>query len=891
MKKRLFGIALMLALAVAVICFAAPEAEAASTHTHPVCGKTCSCAGDSHYSSTWQAWDGTTKMYNGDYYLTEDIVLDSTMILNYSYSSRLCLNGHSITCEDMVFDIYSYRSLLITDCVGTGKVESTGTGYTISNNNYLSIWGGTIINSATDSNWSMAIRACPNTTTYICGGRVESVEDIAIYGEKNCKISVQGGTIHGGGDYGRCIYGDGNVTVSGGRVTNDRYYEVINLQTGNFTMTGGYIGRDVELYDENGTATVTGGTIDGYLNAYCGKTTISGGTMSLSLDGISTVNAGTFRGSCVLWGKEITVTGGDFSACTEISVCNDTWICGGSYSMLDVQNGPLYLSGVPEIELLKIWKPGLVYAQSRDGSGSFGGEPVEILLGTEVTTWKDGDIVIKNVKSDAITEKFCIVGTDSQWMYLERVNNNLVLRIIPHGTWGNATWSVWEGVLTISGTGALQYTHSGNEYPWSDYHDEIQKIVVEPGITEIPSYTFEYCEQATEIILPDTLKNLWLNAFNDCGSLNNLVLPASLTYVDGSSNTGRPAFIRCESLTDVYYLGTQDHWALVGNSSRVESHNSEMTLHFLQLQPGTATCTQAGTAPYYQFDNTSVYSGLYDLSLQPIAQPEVQPALGHRVKAEGEISVSPVQIVNNDIVPFVLSDGIYYSNNHTNSSASALKITALYDCTLELTYGVSSEANWDKLYILLNEVQQTVISGTVTDKTLTLTLSAGDVVAVRYTKDGSNSAYDDRGWVKVSCEDILIPGEVDVDPETLEPDCVNAVTCDYCEAVIKEALGHDPVFHEGKEPTAAEGGWEPYETCSRCDYTTYVELPPVPVNPDINEDGVLNNSDVVALLWHALFPSKNPISVNADFNHDGFTDNTDVVLLLWHVLFPEQNPI
>ena len=39
------------------------------------------------------------------------------------------------------------------------------------------------------------------------------------------------------------------------------------------------------------------------------------------------------------------------------------------------------------------------------------------------------------------------------------------------------------------------------------------------------------------------------------------------------------------------------------------------------------------------------------------------------------------------------------------------------------------------------------------------------------------------------------------------------------------ALGHDLIHHDAKAPTNAEVGWEAYDTCSRCDYTTYMELP------------------------------------------------------------------
>ena len=39
-----------------------------------------------------------------------------------------------------------------------------------------------------------------------------------------------------------------------------------------------------------------------------------------------------------------------------------------------------------------------------------------------------------------------------------------------------------------------------------------------------------------------------------------------------------------------------------------------------------------------------------------------------------------------------------------------------------------------------------------------------------------------------------------------------------------EALGHDLEHHEAKPATCTEIGWEAYDTCTRCDYTTYVEI-------------------------------------------------------------------
>lgn len=49
--------------------------------------------------------------------------------------------------------------------------------------------------------------------------------------------------------------------------------------------------------------------------------------------------------------------------------------------------------------------------------------------------------------------------------------------------------------------------------------------------------------------------------------------------------------------------------------------------------------------------------------------------------------------------------------------------------------------------------------------------------------------------------------------------------CDYTTRKEIPALNHDFVHHDAQAPTCTEKGWDAYETCSRCDYTTYAELP------------------------------------------------------------------
>lgn len=51
--------------------------------------------------------------------------------------------------------------------------------------------------------------------------------------------------------------------------------------------------------------------------------------------------------------------------------------------------------------------------------------------------------------------------------------------------------------------------------------------------------------------------------------------------------------------------------------------------------------------------------------------------------------------------------------------------------------------------------------------------------------------------------------------------------CALCDDIAKEnvsALGHDITQHKAKPSTCTENGWNAYENCSRCDYTTYAEI-------------------------------------------------------------------
>ena len=76
--------------------------------------------------------------------------------------------------------------------------------------------------------------------------------------------------------------------------------------------------------------------------------------------------------------------------------------------------------------------------------------------------------------------------------------------------------------------------------------------------------------------------------------------------------------------------------------------------------------------------------------------------------------------------------------------------------------------------------------------------------------------------------------------------CSAKAVCEVCGGKYgeKDPNNHDLEQHAAQAPTCTEKGWDAYETCSRCDYTTYAELPAlnhdyqaVTVEPTCETDG------------------------------------------------------
>ena len=98
------------------------------------------------------------------------------------------------------------------------------------------------------------------------------------------------------------------------------------------------------------------------------------------------------------------------------------------------------------------------------------------------------------------------------------------------------------GTLTISGSGAMNDYEYG-DYPWMDYRDSIQTIVIGDQITQIGRYAFTGTACST-IKFGKNVRSIGERAFNGCRNLNG-----DLTLPDSVQTIGAGAFQGCEKLS------------------------------------------------------------------------------------------------------------------------------------------------------------------------------------------------------------------------------------------------------------------------------------------------------------------------------------------------------
>ena len=110
------------------------------------------------------------------------------------------------------------------------------------------------------------------------------------------------------------------------------------------------------------------------------------------------------------------------------------------------------------------------------------------------------------------------------------------------------TWTLNDGLLTISGTGAMD-NYAEGEAPWLGA--EVYSLVIADGVTEIGSNAFRGMELLQDAVIGRGVTSIANTAFNDCSYLSNVVLLGDDHTIPGGT------FANCTNLSTFRFAGDQ----------------------------------------------------------------------------------------------------------------------------------------------------------------------------------------------------------------------------------------------------------------------------------------------------------------------------------------------
>lgn len=111
----------------------------------------------------------------------------------------------------------------------------------------------------------------------------------------------------------------------------------------------------------------------------------------------------------------------------------------------------------------------------------------------------------------------------------------------------NLTWKYQDGILTVSGSGAMDDFAGGA--PWAEYKDSITTVVFSGGVTYVGAYAFRDCNSLVAVDFGGAMHTIGERAFQSCEGLTVIHLPASFRRFASESFEG------CTGLTEVWCAG------------------------------------------------------------------------------------------------------------------------------------------------------------------------------------------------------------------------------------------------------------------------------------------------------------------------------------------------
>ena len=394
-------------------------------------------------------------------------------------------------------------------------------------------------------------------------------------------------------------------------------------------------------------------------------------------------------------------------------------------------------------------------------------------------------------------------GTEAQWegMYVDNYagNNSALLdatlyfemqyqRIAAGSCGGNLRWSLMEdGVLKITGSGAMPDYSSDSDAPWYRYGSKIKEIRVGANVTKIGENAFRstgvqkvvFCVKETgstdaPLVLGDY-------CFAYCDFLNEIQF-GNRVIVPGDS-----VFVSCSGLTGVTVPGT----VKLDKSFNGEGCGYGMFSQCPNLTKATVECSYVG--PYF-------FEGCYKLTEVRFTDPNVQfysldnDNYGHPFHANypRQMNVTVYGYTCSKVHTLVQANGAGVNLTFQSLPGDSTEHTIVVQPAVEATCtstGLTAGKYCSKCQYVFTVRQKTP-------------KKAHSIVPVSEKQATCEEVGNREYWKCSSCGELFADAEGTV-----------TTTLDK---VSVPALGHSPEKVEAKEPTHTEPGNHEYYVCARC---------------------------------------------------------------------------
>lgn len=95
------------------------------------------------------------------------------------------------------------------------------------------------------------------------------------------------------------------------------------------------------------------------------------------------------------------------------------------------------------------------------------------------------------------------------------------------------------------------------DYAFSDFpSNNLTNIIIPDSVTNIGMYAFNHCTSLESVTIPNGVKKINWGTFGSCTSLTLAIIPTSVTHIDDNAFAD-------SALADIYYAGTQAEWERV----------------------------------------------------------------------------------------------------------------------------------------------------------------------------------------------------------------------------------------------------------------------------------------------------------------------------------------